>query len=323
MNLTTKVKTPNASWELSPGAFTISIGSCFATTIAERLNRSRFNTLSNPFGTLYNPLTISTLIRHAISTESYSVDDLYKYGHRSIPLNHATRFEQETSDLTLQQLNETDTLLRNYLEKSQLLILTLGTAWAYSHIEQSCIVGNCHKLPSEMFTRSLLSPDVIISELSELVRILTSKHPQLKIIITVSPVRHIRDSIVQNSRSKGVLLYAVGELCERFSEITYFPSYEIMMDELRDYRFYCDDLVQPSNIAKEIIWERFSTMALSDESIQFSKLYSTINRAMNHRFSVDSDTKPFAKKMLQKISHLEQQFPQISFQTEKEYFYSL
>ncbi len=323
MKLFTPVRTPDAPWKLSPGASLISIGSCFASTIAAKLQSNKFDVELNPFGTLYNPISICELITHSISNTSYSEDDLFNYNSRSVPLNHATKFEKDSVEATLTDMNQVDSVVRNSLKKSELLILTFGTAWVYTQSDLKKVVGNCHKLPADIFKRTLLAPDQIINELEKLLSILNQNYPNLNILFTVSPVRHVRDSMIQNSRSKGVLLYAIGEICDRFPEVTYFPSYEIIIDELRDYRFYSDDLVQPSTMAKEIIWERFSEIALSDNAKQFVKQYGKISTAMNHRFGESSDTVQFAKKMLQKISHLEQQFSTIDFQSEKEYFYSL
>ncbi len=323
MKLFTTVKTPDAPWKLSPGASIVSIGSCFASAIAERLSTNKFDTLLNPFGTLYNPLSICELLIHAISNDSYSEKNLFSFENRRIPLNHATKFEMDSVEVSLEKMNDVDSTVREYLNKSELLILTFGTSWVYELTELEKIVGNCHKLPAKMFRRKQLSPNKITSKLEQLLSVLKENYPNLKILFTISPVRHVRDSMVQNSRSKALLLYTIGELCERFPDTTYFPSYEIMMDELRDYRFYSDDLVQPSPLAKDIIWERFSYMALSDSARQFIALYEKINTAMSHRFSENSDTQKFTKKMLQKIFHLEQGFPTIDFQVEKEYFYSL
>jgi len=323
MKLFTEVSIPEASVQLEPGASVISIGSCFAETIAEYLNSNRFPTLYNPFGTLYNPVSISEVLIRAITNQPYTADDLLVEHGRAIPLSHATRFSGTDRDTVIDLLNQTDELVRLTLTKASLLIVTLGTAQCWRFLDTNKIVGNCHRIPNNRFQRELLSPSQVVDSLATLIETVHNHYPQLTVLFTVSPVRHIRDSLIENSRSKASLIYAMSELSARFPKLIYFPAYEIMIDELRDYRFYDESLVEPSNTAREIIRQRFSQAVLSPRSRQFIQHYQPIYKSMNHRIDENADTARFAETALKKIEELSKQFPHIDFTAEQNYFTAL
>ncbi len=299
MKLFTEVVTPDAPFTIELGASVVSIGSCFADVTAKQFQKRRFQTVYNPFGTLYNPITICDSIRRVIEPQIWCDKDLFSYNNHFYPLSHSTTFNSSNIEKCVQQLNETDMSVHKALKKASLLILTLGSAWAYRLKSSDEIVGNCHKLPGNLFSRELISPEKVISNLSDLLTKLKFFNPNCKVIITISPVRHVRDTMIQNSRSKASLLYAVGELCEQHQELYYFPSYEILMDELRDYRFYSESLVQPSTLTEKIIWERFSKAIFSERSQLFFSQYEKIEKALSHRFAPESDTISFFKTVNQ------------------------
>lgn len=323
MELFTPVTTPEASVSIDPGASIISIGSCFAETTAEFLNRNKFTTLYNPFGTLYNPHSIAAVILHAIQGEPYTKDDLYFSDGKFISFAHSTKFSGTDPDQVLKRLNESDEIVRTSFQNAKLCILTLGTARVWKFTEQDRIVGNCHKIDNRKFTNELLSPSEVVSILANLVSKLTKKYPNLTLIFSVSPVRYLRDSLVENSRSKGVLLYAIGELIARFPQLVYFPSFEIMMDELRDYRFYDESMIEPSMTAKKIILERFANMILSKNAHLFINQYRSVLAGMSHRISKEHDNSPFIESNLKKIRELSKQFPLLDFNHEMDWFKSL
>jgi len=320
MKLFTELSIPEASVQLEPEASVVSIGSCFAETIATFLNANRFPTLFNPFGTLYNPVSICDVLIHAISQKPYSIEDLLVEHNHTIPLSHATRFAGTDSKTVIEQLNRTDELVRSALSNASLLILTFGTAQCWRFNEQNKIVGNCHRLDSNRFTRELLSPTQIIETISELIETVTVTYPNITILCSVSPVRHIRESLIENSRSKASLIYALGELTARFPKIIYFPAYEIMIDELRDYRFYDESLVEPSVTAQTIIRERFADSILSPSARRFIKLYEPIRKALNHLIDQEKTYRSSADSALKKIEELSKQFPKSDFGSERTYF---
>ncbi len=323
MKLFTEVISPEASVHLEPEASIVSVGSCFAETIADFLNSNRFPTLYNPFGTLYNPVSISDVLIHAIRDEMYTIDDLMYEQGIFIPLTHATRFSGTEQAIVLAKLNQTDEQVRQALNSASLLIVTLGTAQCWRLIDQNKIVGNCHRIPNNRFSRELLSPSQVVDSLANLLEIIEKIYPNLSVLFTVSPVRHIRDSLIENSRSKASLIYAMSELTARFPNLFYFPSYEIMIDELRDYRFYDESLVNPSLTAQEIIRDRFANSVLSENSRRFIAHYAPIRKAINHTISSDHSNANFATASLKKIEELSKQFPSIDFSAERMYFTSL
>lgn len=322
MRLFTEVQIPDAPFSLEPGASIVSIGSCFADIITEKFESSRFEVLKNPFGTLYNPLSISRNISHALLNQPWKESDLFCYQERFLPLSHATSFNSDDPSNCLKRLRECDEQLRQGLEKASLLIITLGTAWCYHLKEDDSIAGNCHKLPNTLFERKLLSPEQIRDSLAEMIELLNRSYPKLEIIFTVSPVRHVRDSMIDNSRSKGALLYAIGELCDQFPQIYYFPSYEIVMDELRDYRFYDESLTHPAAITREIIWEKLSEKLFSPETKLFTKEFRKIHAALNHKINSESDNAVFAQRSLERVARVENRFS-LNLSREANYFTEL
>ncbi len=320
MQLYTEVTVPDAPFRLEPGASVVSIGSCFAEVISRNLSSNHFTNNFNPFGTLYNPYTISQNICRAVSGIPWKPEELYCDNKKYYPMTHTTQFSRDSPQAVINQLNETDIRLRKSLNNASMLTITLGSAWIYRFKTTEQIAGNCHRLPEKLFSRELLPPDFIQKNLTELVQCLKENYPELNIVFTVSPVRHIRDNIIQNSRSKAALLYSVGELCEQFPDLYYFPSFEVVMDELRDYRFYDESMIHPSKTAEKIIWEKFSAAILSEKAKEFIKAYSKIRKGLTHRMNPNSDNTVFAEKLLNRISLLKKQFPEIDFTEEREHF---
>ncbi len=320
MQLYTEVSIPDAPFRLDPGASVVSIGSCFAEVISRNLSSNHFTSCFNPFGTLYNPYTISQNICRAISDIPWKHEELYSDNNKYYPMSHTTQFSHHNPETVIKLLNETDLSIRKKLNSASMLIITLGSGWVYRLKTTDQIVGNCHRLPEKLFRRELLHPDSVQKELTGLVQCLKENYPELSTVFTVSPVRHIRDSIIQNSRSKAALLYSIGELCDHFPDLYYFPSFEIVMDELRDYRFYDESMLHPSTTAEKIIWEKFAHTILSEKAQKFIKAYSKVRKGLMHRMNPDSDNTVFAEKLLNRINQLKKQFPEIDFTEECEHF---
>ncbi len=293
MELMTRIDIPESEWKMNAGAKVLLVGSCFADEIGEKMVRGGFDAMVNPFGTLYNPASIAVNLLRAlsekevelprssiipsvgasISTWGTPVDRcgarrLTGVGHtvfedaegRWHSWLHHSSFSSTDVATVVERINSTTHRVADFLRGADVLIVTLGTAIIYRLKETGMLVANCHKQPDSLFVRERLNAYDIVDQWQMLLQLLESVNPKLKVIFTVSPIRHKRDGYHVNQISKGILLQAVDEIVNGQlpnSKCGYFPSYEIMMDELRDYRFYADDMIHPSTQAVEYIWQRF------------------------------------------------------------------
>ena len=300
------------------------LGSCFTDHMGNLLQVHKFRCDLNPFGVLYNPLSIVEAIRELLQQKVYALSDLFEGCGLWHSWMHHSSFSAATPDECLLQINERLQGSAQKLRKSKWLIITWGTAYAYFHRELAValpyggLVGNCHKQPDRCFTRRRLSVDEIVKEWSLLMEELKAVNPELNILFTVSPIRHIKDGLHGNQLSKSTLLLAVDTLCQRYENCTYFPSYEILMDELRDYRFYADDMVHPSQLAIDYIWECFKNLYFDDETQQIMNEWSDIQKALRHKpFHPESEAyKRFLSQIVLKINGLKEKFPYFEVQNE-------
>lgn len=257
------------------------IGSCFAEHIGNKLVQHRFYVATNPHGILFNPESIGVCLFNCINNKKYTKEELTQHNELWHSFNHHGSFSDVEADNVLENINNSIATFHEMLKESSHLILTFGSAWVYELKESKSIVANCHKMPATLFEKRLLSVDEIVETYSALFQ-----HSALKnknIILSVSPVRYVRDGLVENNLSKSILLQAVHELKEKFSNIQYFPSYEIVIDELRDYRFFEKDLVHPSALAIDYVWQRFVETSMDKETQQFVKDVEQLNAMLAHK----------------------------------------
>lgn len=239
------------------------LGSCFSDSIGRKLQTHGFDCLVNPFGTLYNPASIATLLHGAISGEEYSVDSQEVFQSESDGVWHSwmhhSSFSAKEPQQLVDNLNAATKLTGEWIRECDILIVTLGTSMIYRKKDSGMLVANCHKQLDSLFVRERLKVSDIYEEWQTLCALLRTVNPKLQIIFTVSPIRHKRDGYHVNQISKGILLQAIDEMLPQLPDAmaAYFPSYEIMLDELRDYRFYAADMIHPSDVAVDYIWERF------------------------------------------------------------------
>ncbi|RHO74172.1 GSCFA domain protein [Parabacteroides sp. AF48-14] len=312
MDLYTRISIPKAPFAFSYTEQTVLLGSCFAENIGKKLEENKFKTDLNPFGTLYNPSSIAEAIRMLLHPERFTGDDLFRHEGVYHSFSHHSRFSSPSETECLENINGRLFSSAEIIRKARRMIITLGTAWVYRLRSTGKIVSNCHKLPEKMFDRQMLSVDEITAEWKSLLLSLWEQNPELKILFTVSPIRHWKDGAHGNQLSKATLLLAVEQLQKDFPEQTaYFPAYEIMMDELRDYRFYADDMLHPSLQAVEYIWERFTETMLSRETQAILKEWKDIQKAINHKpFQPESEAyKHFISQTLLKMERLNEKFP--------------
>ncbi len=296
------------------------LGSCFSENIGAKFEYFKFQNLQNPFGIIFNPISIEKLVVRAIENSSFLEKDIFE--HNGIWKCFEAHSELGALDKNefLTNLNSALKNLREALFSSTHIIITFGTSWVYRNTETKEIVANCHKFPQHNFTKELLSIEEISKSIENILNKISEVNPKASIINTVSPVRHIKDGFVENSLSKAHLLSAIHHLKNQKSSIVnrksyYFPSFEIMMDELRDYRFYAEDLLHPNKTAIEIIWQKFSKVWIASETDSIQKEIASIQSSLLHRpFNPEStEHLQFLAKLQQKISSLQKGFPHIQF----------
>lgn len=288
-------------------------GSCFSTHIGERLQKSGFHSLINPFGVLYNPISIANAIERCFWNKIYAPDELVKHNNIWLSFDHHGSYSKPDQTETLQGINDEITTAYSGFQQNSLLLITLGSAHVYRDKQTSRIVGNCHKIPARNFTKELLSIDDIVDKFMPLLNDLFLANSSLHVIFTISPVRYLSDGFFENQLSKAILHLSVAKLMKAFPQVDYFPAYEIMMDDLRDYRFYADDMLHPSTLAVDYIWEQFKASFFGLETSKLVDEVTDLHKAAQHRpFQINSQEYiAFINHQIQKIDELQKQNPQL------------
>ena len=317
MNFRTVVEPGKSNFQISHHSSALMMGSCFSENIGHKLAGLKFQVDLNPFGVLFNPLSIAKSLERLLAGNIFAGDELFFYNDSWHSFMHHSRFSSPDKNLCLQQINERITNSSEGIEKLDFLIITFGTVWTFFNINDGEPVSNCHKLPARNFERRLLEIPTIVETYKHLFLKLKEKNSGLKIILTVSPVRHLGDGAHENQVSKSILLLAVHELC-KLQNTEYFPAYEIMLDDLRDYRFYKSDLAHPSDEAVEYIFEKFSNAYFSNETLKLNNEIESIIAASKHRpVNCNSGSfQQFKKNTLEKISLLRKPYPMLDFSEE-------
>ena len=313
MKFRTEIEAAPLAEGLEYGAKIFALGSCFAENISERLKRAKFSIASNPFGILFNPASIAAAIDRLADARSFAVCDITAGKEGYFSFDAHSSLDGKTHTEAFGNLNKAVAQGAKSLAEADWVILTFGTAWVYEH--EGRVVANCHKQPASQFERRRLSVTEIVERYSRLFEgILRDK----RVILTVSPVRHIGDGLQENSVSKATLRLAVEELVAKYENAHYFPSYEILIDDLRDYRYYADDLAHPSNMAVDYVWERFCDVVLTDAAkAKLSQVEQIVAAAEHRPFNPESEAhKAFCRKMLAKMESM----PEMDFTLEKSMF---
>ncbi|MDR2859423.1 MAG: GSCFA domain-containing protein [Mediterranea sp.] len=319
MNLITPVEHPATLPAITHAHELLLMGSCFAESIGTLLTANKFRCDVNPFGILYNPCSIAAALREMLAGKVYTAEDLLHDCGEYHSLMHHSSFSSSEVSTCLTNINNRLQHIHRKINHIDYLLITFGTAWVYSFKATGTIVANCHKLSGSMFERRRLKPDEIVTEYMPLIDELLTRNPELHILFTVSPIRHTKEGMHGNRLSKAILLLAIDHLQERFSnKVHYFPAYEIMMDELRDYRFYADDMVHPSSLAVQYIWERFAQTCFSSEAKKLIKEWEDIAKALAHRSSREEseEYKRFLEQIVLKIKQLTEKYPNLEVNKE-------
>jgi hypothetical protein len=298
------------------------LGSCFTENIGNKITELKLPVQINPFGVLYNSVSVRNGLEILIDQKKFKESDLGYCNEQWFSFYHDSEFSDSDKKQSLNKINTSIKLATEQLRKAEYLVITFGTAWVYKYLETGNIVSNCHKIPSKEFERVKLEPADIFVEWSNLISRLQELNPKLKIIFTVSPVRHWKDGAVQNQLSKSTLILAIHQLKNKFENVEYFPAYEIMMDDLRDYRFYADDMLHPSKVAVDYIWDQFSKTYFGKETTDIFKEIDKIILARNHR-PLNPNTqnhKNFIKKQIENIQKLSKMYSFIDFEEELRFF---
>ncbi|MDL2323212.1 GSCFA domain-containing protein [Bacteroidales bacterium OttesenSCG-928-A17] len=304
MKFRTEIEVPTSPVRIAHSDKIQTLGSCFAENISGCLENSGFLVDSNPFGILYNPASLRRSLYRLIEETPFSKDEIFEDRGIFSSFWHHSCFSQEDPDRFLTGVNARLKESSRFLREAKILILTFGTSYVYRLKESGQVVSNCHKIPAERFIRERLRLEEIVAEWKILLDDLKTINPDLQILFTISPIRHWKDGAHENQLSKSILLLAVDEIIRENPHCSYFPSYELLLDDLRDYRFYAEDLLHPSTQAIAYIWEKFSDAFFSTETKGLIKEWESIQRDLNHKpFHPDSEKYiEFRKKAEERLS---------------------
>lgn len=302
------------------------IGSCFTEQIGNKLSAHKFNVISNPNGILFNPVSISHAMKSYASGKIYTEEDLFYNNELWSSWQHHTSFSDCDKEVALNKINDSQTKAVDALKKADWILVTLGSAFIYERVEAASedyenVAANCHKIPNDKFNRRLPDVNEITRLLDEMISAARSVKTDVRFIFTISPVRHLREGFIENNRSKAALINAVHSVCDN-RNIFYFPAYELIIDDLRDYRFYAEDLVHPNYAATNYVWEKFTDCAIDASSKELMKEINIINAAKSHRpFNPSSEAhKRFMSANLDKVKKLLVQYPYLDMAEESVFF---
>ncbi|WP_299466407.1 GSCFA domain-containing protein [uncultured Microscilla sp.] len=284
-----------------------SIGSCFANAMGQRLQQNKFTACVNPFGVIFNPLSIFKLINASLLHEKAAelMSDAAMVEQQGVWYHYDVHSDFYANNATAlrQKLQHTLDITQQFLQNTQVVILTLGTAYGYFLKEHRSIVANCHKVPQQFFDKRLLTVEEVTQGFEQTYQALQSINAHLQVIVTVSPVRHIKDTIPLNQVSKATLRLACHQISEKFAQVAYFPAYELLLDDLRDYRFFKADMIHPTPVAEDYIWQKFTQAFMNEQTLAFLKQWGKVRQALNHRsFQPESAAhQKFLRKLLAQL----------------------
>ena len=302
----TSLQSKPSSRRISLSDRILTIGSCFSDAIGSQFVSNKINCSANPFGVIYNPASIHKAVQYSILNEPVPEGTFLQRDDVFFNYDFHSEFASMNLSHLQDQLKAIISSIHSFLRETNWLIITYGTAWVYERSETNTIVANCHKMPQSMFTKSLMTPEKVLDLFGSMYRELKSINPDINILLTVSPVRHIKDTLELNSVSKSVLRVACHALTKEFRNVYYFPAYEIMVDDLRDYRFYKADMIHPTQVAEQYIWQKFAEQYFDEELRTFLSKWNEIQLALAHKpfHPASSAHQHFVKEMLKKLEEL-------------------
>ena len=292
----------------------VSLGSCFAVNMAQKFAYYTFPITVNPFGVLFHPLAIENILQHTIENSRYTAEDFFLHNELWHSFDFHSDMSQPSLKEAIQLANSQQIQLQQALQEASFCFITLGTAWVYIYNSIDTIVANCHKLPAQHFSKRLLSIEEITESLSHIITLLKQFNPLITVVFTISPIRHIKDGFFENQVSKSQLFAALYPLITDNKSL-YFPAYELLLDELRDYRFYANDMVHPSEMAINYIWERLVTTYIETATQADMKQVDSIQKGLSHRpFNPETESyQQFLAQLQQKMEAFTMKYPHIRF----------
>jgi len=315
MNFTTKISIKKSNNLINYSSKILSLGSCFAENMGDKFSYFKFQNVVNPFGIIFNPISIENIVSRVVNNQKFTEDDIFYHNDSWHCFEVHSELSNPNKEAFLENLNQLLDTIHHQIDTFSHCVITYGTCWVYRYKLSKMIVANCHKVPQIEFDKVILSVDEVQNSIQNTIDLIQKINPNCTFVFTISPVRHIKDGFIENQRSKAHLTTAIhnSQLATRNSE--YFPSYEIMMDELRDYRFYAEDMLHPSQTAIDYIWERFAATSISEESYSVMEEVNSIQKALSHRpFNPNSESHNKFLRLLQiKIDKIQHQFPDLSF----------
>ncbi len=318
----TELKIEPAGKQIQYGDELLFMGSCFSEQIGKRMINFKFGGLINPFGISYNPISISRSLDHILTDKEFRSVDLLFHNEQWMSLQHHSRYSHKNKHKCLEGINQDLKKGRLMLENCNWLCITLGTAFTFFHKDTEQVVANCHRLPQSAFSKNLLDVEEVRWSLKTVLARVKEHKPDINVLLTVSPIRHWKEGAVANMKSKAILLNAVHQLVEENDHIYYFPAYEIMMDDLRDYRFYKSDMLHPNDTAVEYIFRKFIESYISADCYGAMVGLEKLQKAMNHRPRNPRSKAHlgFLRHQLLFLGQLEEEWPALSFRAERSYF---
>jgi len=282
MNLRTEISVPASDFKITHDCKIAMMGSCFAENTASKFLNAGFTVDVNPFGIVFNPLSLSKNLNRLMENKPFAADELFKDNDLYHSFSHHSRFSGSDTNEVLAKINSAMEQSLTFLRTADWIIITFGTAFVYRLQSTGEVVSNCHKLPAKLFTYRRLTIEEIVGEWNDLITRLQTLNLSLRLLFTVSPIRHWKNGAHENQLSKAILLLAVEELIRNNSHCFYFPAYEVVLDDLRDYRFYAEDMLHPSSQAIDYIWEKFTEAWFDGETLKKAREFEKINRSLNH-----------------------------------------
>ncbi|MDT0556127.1 GSCFA domain-containing protein [Patiriisocius hiemis] len=318
MKLQTQIPLTPQENQIDYSSKVLLLGSCFTENIGTKFGYYKFDCLVNPFGIIFNPVSIKTLIERALQKKQFSEKDVFYHNEQWHCFEIHSKLSSDNKEKFISDLNAKLDLLLKYITEATHIIFTYGTSWVYNTKQDNTVVANCHKVPQKEFDKKILPVEVISNTITGVCNEIKKVNSKTNFIFTVSPVRHLKDGFIENTQSKAHLVVAIHNTLsprEQSRGLYYFPSFEIMLDELRDYRFYKQDMLHPNETAITIIWERFKNVWVASETETTLQEVATIQKGLSHKpFNEHSEAHKAFKKNLQiKIERLQAQFPKIKF----------
>lgn len=314
MNFKTEVKIPQSTFRINHKQHNLLLGSCFVENIGTQLLDNKFDVQINPFGIVYNPFSSSSVLKMLLDGHQFSENEILFDKGLYFSLMHHSDFSDVDQKAYLSKIQSLADTSAQRIRNLDVLFVTFGTSYVYVYKQTGEVVSNCHKLPASAFDRRRLSVGEIVDEWSALISRILSFRENAKIVFTVSPIRHWKDGAHENQLSKSILLLAIEEIQRLFpSNVVYFPAYELVLDDLRDYRFYAEDMIHPNKVALSYIWQKFSDTFFEKDTLDLISRWNPLAKAIAHRpFREETDEHQlFLKKTLMNLQRFIEDYPYI------------